>query len=134
MSNEQAVEVLRTLPERAGRQWSELFPSISAQASSLLSSMMTFNPSDRCTMEDALLSQYLAPLRLGRPLPPIERRSAFDVSYDGVDAEELRERIFAQMLSLQRQPLAGFDDASDDASADTAAAEESAAADAGEAA
>jgi len=124
MTNEQAVEVLRTLPERAGREWNQLFPSISAQASELLSAMLTFNPSNRCTMEAALLSQYLAPLRLGRPLPPIERRTAFDVSYEGVDGDELRERIFAQMLSLQRQPPTGSDDASDDASAGASAPEE----------
>jgi len=105
MNNEQAVEVLRSLPERKGKQWSDLWPSITPQASELLSMMLTFNPSSRCNMEDALLSQYLAPLRLGRPLPSVDRRASFDISYEEVSGDELRERIFAQMASLRKLPI-----------------------------
>eukprot|EP00966_Prymnesium_polylepis_P201917 4678089-Prymnesium_polylepis.1 len=62
--------------------------------------MLTFNPADRCSMEDALMSRYLAPLRLGRPLPPLDTH-VFDTSYEAVDGDELRERIHDEMDQMR---------------------------------
>jgi len=101
VTNRQAVDFIRALPERPGKTWQEVYPDISPQAAELLSMMLTFNPSDRCTMEEALMSQYLAPLRLGRPLPRVDDVSEFDVSYEDVDGDTLRERIFAEMQEMR---------------------------------
>jgi len=100
MTNQQAVAFLRALPKRSGKKWQEIFPDISPQASELLSMMLTFNPADRCSMEDALMSRYLAPLRLGRPLPPLDTH-VFDTSYEAVDGDELRERIHDEMDQMR---------------------------------
>jgi len=102
MTNEQAVQFLRSLPGRPGKSWADIFPDISPQASELLSMMLTFNPADRCSMEDALMSRYLAPLRLGRPLPPLET-DEFDTSYEAADSHALRERIYEEMEQMRAQ-------------------------------
>jgi len=102
MTNEQAVAFLRSLPLRPGKRWEELFPDVSPQAAELLSMMLTFNPADRCTMEDALMSRYLAPLRLGRPLPPLESDDV-DTSYESVDGERIREWIHEEMQQMRAQ-------------------------------
>ena len=67
--------------------------------------MLTFNPADRCSMEEALMSRYLAPLRLGRPLPPLDSAEVFDTSYEKVDGAALRERIHEEMDQMRAQQL-----------------------------
>ena len=101
----QAVTFLRSLPHRPGKAWEEVFPGISPQASELLSMMLTFNPANRCSMEEALMSCYLAPLRLGRPLPPLDSPE-LDTSYEEVEGAALRECVHEMMSEMRasKQP------------------------------
>ena len=97
ISNAQAVQFLRTLPVKPRKPWSEIFPSADPKALELLSRMLIFNPAKRCSMEDALNSEYLAPLHQNRALPATEEHFSFGFETPSVTQEELRELIWKEM-------------------------------------
>jgi serine/threonine protein kinase len=97
------------------RPWSEVFPKASPQARhppdlrstrsdrarplvrprphsqclELLSSMLVFNPAKRCTMQDALQCEYMAPLHQSRPLPEPESSFSFEFEKPNVSQAAL---------------------------------------------
>ena len=91
-----------------GRPWSEIFPSASEACLELLSRMLVFNPAKRCSMEDALTCEYMAPLHQQRPLPEQESSFSFDFEKPNVSQEALRELIHAEMLNFH--PNSGSED------------------------
>jgi len=100
IANAQAVQFLRTLPIKPKRPWSEIFPSASEQCLDLLARMLVFNPAKRCSMEDALTCDYMAPLHQQRPLPEQESSFSFDFEKPNVSQEALRELIHAEMINF----------------------------------
>mmetsp|Transcript_17672 Transcript_17672/g.44130 ORF Transcript_17672/g.44130 Transcript_17672/m.44130 type:complete len:365 (-) Transcript_17672:163-1257(-) len=108
IANAQAVQFLRTLPIKPKRSWSEIFPSASEACLDLLSRMLVFNPAKRCSMEDALTCEYMAPLHQQRPLPEQESSFSFDFEKPNVSQEALRELIHAEMLNFH--PNSGSED------------------------
>ena len=97
IANVQAVQFLRTLPVKPSRPWSEIFPKASPQCLDLLSSMLVFNPAKRCTMQDALRCEYMAPLHQSRPLPEPEQSFSFEFEKPDILQEALREMIYEEM-------------------------------------
>ena len=63
----------------------------------VLSRMLVFNPSKRCTMEDALNSEYMAALHQGRELPQMEEHFSFGFERNDITANELRSLIRNEM-------------------------------------
>ncbi len=105
ITNAQAVQFLRTLPLKPRRPWSDVFPSATPQAIALLDAMLVFNPAKRCTMEDALNSEYMAALHQGRPLPREEEHFSFGFEKAEITQAELRGLIWEQMTDFH--PEAG---------------------------
>ena len=70
--------------------------------------MLVFNPAKRCSMEDALTCEYMAPLHQQRPLPEQESSFSFDFEKPNVSQEALRELIHAEMLNFH--PNSGSED------------------------
>jgi mitogen-activated protein kinase 1/3 len=99
IQNAQAVQFLRTLPVKPKMPWTDVFPKAAPQALELLSSMLAFNPAKRCSMEDALRCEYMAPLHQGRPLPTDDPYFNFQFEKPNVSAAELRELIWEEMGS-----------------------------------
>jgi len=97
ITNQQAVQFLRTLPKKPRRPWSEIFPKATPQAIDLLDSMLVFDPSKRCSMEDALFSEYMAPLHQGRALPEAEAKFSFGFEKASTTQAELRDLIWREM-------------------------------------
>ncbi|KAL1507609.1 hypothetical protein AB1Y20_007228 [Prymnesium parvum] len=109
ITNQQAVQFLRTLPVKTRKPWSEVFPKATPQALDLLSSMLMFDPAKRCSMEDALFSEYMAPLHQGRKLPDPEAKFSFGFEKASTTQAELRDMIWQEMRSFHpdvddRQP------------------------------
>lgn len=100
ITNHQAVQFLRTLPVKPRKAWSEIFPNASPAALNLLNDMLVFNPSKRCTMVDALNSEYMAALHQGRELPSEEKHFSFGFEKSDITQEELRELIWSEMASF----------------------------------
>jgi len=100
IANAQAVQFLRTLPTKPQKAWSEIFPTASPQCLDLLNSMLIFNPQNRCSMEDALTCEYMAPLHQSRPLPPQESTFSFNFEKPNISQEALRELIHAEMKTF----------------------------------
>ena len=97
ITNVQAVQFLRSLPVRNRRSWDTIFPNASKEALDLLDRMLQFNPSKRCSMEEAIRSPYLASLHNGRNLPPTEKYFSFDFEKRTPNKEELRQMIWDEM-------------------------------------
>lgn len=99
INNAQAVQFLRQLPQKPKKPWSEVFPGAFPQAIDLVSRMLVFDPSKRCTMEDAINSEYMAALHQNRELP---KEEDFSFGFDRADISqaELRELIWAEMAAL----------------------------------
>jgi len=97
IANVQAVQFLRTLPVKARKPWSELFPNAAPQALDLLGRMLVFNPAKRCSMEDCLTCEYLAPLHQNRALPSTEDKFSFGFESPDVTQDELRDLIWREM-------------------------------------
>ena len=100
ITNQQAVQFLRQLPVKPKKPWSEVFPHASPAALELLSRMLVFNPSKRCTMEDALNSEYMAALHQNRELPKEEEHFSFGFDRADITQEQLRGLIWREMSSF----------------------------------
>ena len=82
------------------KPWTEIFPNATPQAIALLDSMLIFNPSQRCTMVDALNCEYMTALHQGRELPPTETTFSFDFEKPDITQDELRELIWSEMANF----------------------------------
>ena len=100
ITNQQAVQFLRTLPVKARKPWAEIFPNASPAALDLLASMLVFDPQKRCTMVDALNSEYMAALHQGRTLPQEEKHFSFGFEKPDISQDELRSLIWSEMASF----------------------------------
>ena len=100
ITNHQAVQFLRTLPVKPRKPWTEIFPNASPQALALLDSMLVFNPDNRCSMVDALNSEYMAALHQGRELPQEEKHFSFGFEKPEITQDELRSLIWTEMSSF----------------------------------
>jgi hypothetical protein len=59
--------------------------------------MLIFDPKKRCSMEDALNSDYMAALHQGRELPSMEEHFSFGFERNDITANELRTLIRNEM-------------------------------------
>ena len=100
ITNQQAVQFLRTLPVKPRKPWTEIFPNASPQALDLLNEMLVFDPAKRCTMVDALNSEYMAALHQGRELPQEEEHFSFGFEKPEITQDELRDLIWKEMGSF----------------------------------
>lgn len=75
-------------------------PGFAWQALDLLNEMLVFDPSKRCTMVDALNSEYMAALHQNRELPQEEEHFSFGFEKPDITQEELREIIWGEMASF----------------------------------
>ena len=62
--------------------------------------MLVFNPSKRCSMEDALHSEYMAALHQNRELPKQEEHFSFAFDRADITQDELKELISGEMHSF----------------------------------
>ena len=59
----QANEYVISLESKTGRSLESLYPAANPEAIDLLTKMLMFNPSKRCTAEEALEHEFLKPVR-----------------------------------------------------------------------
>ncbi|GAV02644.1 hypothetical protein RvY_13183 [Ramazzottius varieornatus] len=108
--NERARSYLQSLPSKAKQPWLKIFPAADAKALDLLERMLTFNPDKRITVEEALRHPYLDIYYDPGDEPVSEEPFTFEVEYDDLPKERLKELIWDETVLLkERNARMGID-------------------------
>jgi len=98
VGSEQARQYIRGLGYRPKVPFSKLFPRASPAAIDLLERMLTFNPSKRITVDEALSHPYVANLHDPNDEPVAVPPFNFDFEGWELTREEYRDLIYQEML------------------------------------
>jgi serine/threonine protein kinase len=100
IENEKNKEFVLQLPKREGKKFEELFKGANPLAIDLLKKMLTYDPEDRITVEDALKHPYLRQLSCPEDEPTTELVSAFDFDFEkySLSKEDLKDLIFEEIM------------------------------------
>lgn len=105
ISNEKALEFIKSLPKRTKQNWKLLFPKANPLACDLLEIMLSFNPHKRATVEECLAHPYLESLH------NIETETIAKETFDwGIDDFEptdeiLRKLVYKEALKMQKNSI-----------------------------
>lgn len=100
IGSEWAQEYLRGLPQVSPIPFKNLFPDANPEALDLLSKMLTFDPADRISVEDALAHPYLRVWHDPNDEPVCP--STFDFSFECMDdIQEMREAILKEVKDFR---------------------------------
>ncbi|KAL6967390.1 Mitogen-activated protein kinase 1 [Sarracenia purpurea var. burkii] len=97
--NEDAKRYIRQLPRHARQQLTEVFPHVHPLAIDLVDKMLTFDPTKRITVEEALAHPYLERLHdvADEPVCPMP----FSFEFEQVFGEEqMKDMIYQEALAL----------------------------------
>lgn len=94
--NEKARNYLKSLPTKPKVSWQKVYPNASTKALELLDIMLTFNPSKRCSVEEALSHPYLEQYYDPADEPVSETPFTFEQELDDLPKERLKELIFEE--------------------------------------
>ena len=99
IDNEKNKEFVQALPKREGKNFDELFKGSDAKAIDLVKKMLTYDPADRITVEQALEHPYLAALHYPEDEPSTQPVSAFDFDFEkySLSREDLKDLIFEEI-------------------------------------
>ncbi len=103
ISNDKALEFIKSLPKRSKQPWSLLYPKANPLACELLGIMLTFNPDKRATVEQCLNHPYFEDLHNEAEEPTAP--DPFDWSVDKFEpnAALLRELIYEEALAFHNK-------------------------------
>eukprot|EP01018_Ginkgo_biloba_P013244 Gb_15256 [translate_table: standard] len=98
--NENAIKLLQRLPQHPRQSLATRFPHIHPLAIDLCEKMLTFDPTQRITVEEALAHPYLARLHdvSDETTCSVPFSSAFD--QDTLTREQMREMIYKESLAF----------------------------------
>lgn len=96
--NEKARSYLQSLPYKPKVPWSRLFPNADQNALDLLGKMLTFNPHNRISVEEALAHPYLEQYYDPADEPVAEEPFRIAMELDDLPKETLKRLIFEETL------------------------------------
>ncbi|XP_073824551.1 mitogen-activated protein kinase rl [Musca autumnalis] len=103
--NEKARNYLESLPFKPKVPWPRLFPNADEWALDLLGKMLTFNPHNRISVEEALANPYLEQYYDPGDEPVAEVPFRIGMELDDLPRETLKKLIFEETLKFkERQP------------------------------
>lgn len=97
-SSFQARNYLQTLPFKPKVPWNRLFPKADARALDLLDKMLTFNPHNRYSVEEALAHPYLEQYYDPADEPVAEEPFRIAMELDDLPKETLKQLIFEETM------------------------------------
>ncbi|MQL86526.1 hypothetical protein Taro_019058, partial [Colocasia esculenta] len=98
--NENARRYLRQLPYHARQSLPEKFPHVQPAAIDLVEKMLTFDPRQRITVEEALAHPYLATLHDISDEPVCLTPFSFDFEQHALSEDQMRELIYWEALAF----------------------------------
>ncbi|XP_039144249.1 mitogen-activated protein kinase 5-like [Dioscorea cayenensis subsp. rotundata] len=96
--NEEARKYVRHLPRFARQSFASLYPHVHPSAIDLVEKMLTFNPLQRITVEEALAHPYLAKLHDIADEPICMDPFSFDFEQQPLNEEQMKELIYKESL------------------------------------
>lgn len=98
--NEDAKTYIRHLPVLPRQSFAVLFPHISPAAIDLVERMLTFDPSRRVTVDEALAHPYLERLHDVEDEPICMEPFSFDFEQQALTEEHMKQLIYIEALSF----------------------------------
>lgn len=100
IENEKNRDFVLQLPKRDGKNFDDLFKGANPLAISLLKQMLTYDPDERITIEDALKHEYLKALHYPDDEPTTDLVSAFDFDFEkySLSKEDFKDLMFEEIM------------------------------------
>ncbi|KAJ8620906.1 hypothetical protein MRB53_029435 [Persea americana] len=100
LRSEDARRYLKQLPYHPRKSLSQAFPHVHPVASDLVERMLTFDPTKRITVEEALAHPYLARLHDIADEPICSEPFSFEFELRPLDEAQMKELIYREALSF----------------------------------
>ncbi|XP_022159047.1 mitogen-activated protein kinase 3-like [Momordica charantia] len=98
--NEDSRRYLRQLPPHPRQPLATVFPHVHPLAIDLVDKMLTFNPTNRITVEAALAHPYLERLHDIADEPVCPEPFSFEFEQQFIDEEQMKEMIYREAVAL----------------------------------
>lgn len=100
IDNEKNKEFVQQLPKRDGKDFDTFFNGANTQAIDLLKKMLTYDPDERITVEQALAHPYLKQLHFPDDEPTTEPVSAFDFDFEkySLSKEDFKDLMYDEIM------------------------------------
>ncbi len=100
IENEKNKDFVRQLPKREGKDFDQLFKGGNPDAIDLLKKMLTYDPDDRITVEQALEHPYLKQLHYPDDEPTTQPVSAFDFDFEkySLSKEDFKDLMYEEIM------------------------------------
>ncbi|CAN6483756.1 unnamed protein product [Victoria cruziana] len=96
--SENARRYIQQLPRHARQSFTQKFPHVHPLAIDLVERMLTFDPRQRITVEDALAHPYLASLHDISDEPVCSTPFSFDFEQDALTEEQMKDLIYQEAM------------------------------------
>ncbi|KAL6011100.1 Mitogen-activated protein kinase 3 [Asimina triloba] len=100
IQNEEARRYIRSIPHHPRQPLKNVYPHMNPLAIDLVERMLTFNPTQRITVEEALAHPYLAKLHDLADEPVCTESFSFDFEQHPLSEEQMKELIYLESLSF----------------------------------
>ncbi|KAJ4725949.1 Mitogen-activated protein kinase [Melia azedarach] len=100
VKNEDARRYIRQLPLHPRQPLAQVFPHVDPLAIDLVDRMLTFDPTRRITVEEALAHPYLARLHDEADEPRCPEAFSFDFEQPTLGEEQMKDMIHREALSM----------------------------------
>ncbi|GLJ18521.1 hypothetical protein SUGI_0329210 [Cryptomeria japonica] len=98
--SDNARRFIRQMHQYPRQSFAEKFPHIHPSAIDLCEKMLTFDPTQRITVEDALAHPYLATLHDVSDEPACSMPFSFESEYNNLTEEQMKELIYREALAF----------------------------------
>lgn len=100
LHNEDARRYIRQLSPQPRQPLRQVFPHVNPLAIDLIEKMLTFDPTRRITVEEALSHPYLARLHDIADEPVCQKPFSFDFEQQALGEEQMKEMIYQEAIAL----------------------------------
>ena len=100
IENEKNRDFVLQLPKREGKDFGQVFKGANIHAIDLLKRMLTYDPEERITVNEALAHPYLKQLHFPDDEPTTEQVSAYDFDFEkfSLGKDDFKDLIYEEIM------------------------------------